>query len=85
VSTEVTAPTGPLPVLGGVSPDATSDELAAIVAAIGACSWVVERSEPGIDDTLHEWVSTARIRARRAGVQRGPWRFSGRVGRRSRV
>jgi hypothetical protein len=73
------------PVLAGVSPHASADELAAIVAAIGACAWVAEAPEPGVDDTLHEWVSTARIRARRAGVQRGPWRFSGRVGRRSRV
>ncbi len=85
MSTGDIAPTGPVPVLGGVSPEASPDELAAIVAAIGACSWTVASSEPAVDATLHEWVSTARVRGRRAGVQRGPWRFSGRVGRRSRV
>ena len=84
MSTEAGGSTGPSPVLGGVTPEATPDELAAIVAAISACSWVVA-PEPFVDDTLHEWVNTARVRARRAGVQRGPWRFSGRAGRRSRV
>ena len=80
-----TEPTGPVPVVGSVAPHASADELAAIVAAISACSWVAAAPDVGIDDTLHEWVSTARVRARRAGVQRGPWRFSGRAGRRSRV
>ena len=27
---------------------------------------------------LHEWVRTARLRAHRAGLRRGPWRLSGR-------
>jgi hypothetical protein len=72
------------PVLGGITPDATDDEIAAIVAAIGECTWVVA-AEPSVDDTLREWVHTARVASRSAGVQRGPWRFSGRVARRSRV
>ena len=37
------------------------------------------------DDTLHEWVHAARLRSHRAGLQRGPWRLSGRIGRRSRA
>ncbi|MCJ7671490.1 MAG: hypothetical protein MUP67_05520 [Acidimicrobiia bacterium] len=75
------------PVLGCITPDASPDEVAAIVAAIGECTWAVA-SPPGgevSDDTLHEWVNTARVISRRAGLQRGPWRLSGRSGRRSRV
>ena len=72
------------PVLGRVTPDASPDEIAAIVAAIGECTWSAP-AEPLPDDTLHEWVNTARVMSRRAGLQRGPWRLSGRVGRRSRV
>jgi len=75
---------GATPVLGTITPDATPDEIAAIVAAIGECTWAVA-AEPISDDTLHEWVNTARVMSRRAGVQRGPWRLSGRVGRRSRT
>jgi hypothetical protein len=73
------------PVLGGITPHATDDEIAAIVAAIGECTWVPVADAPHVDDTLREWVHTARVVSRRAGVQRGPWRFSGRVGRRARV
>jgi hypothetical protein len=78
---------GTTPVLGRITPDASPDEIAAIVAAIGECTWVVAPHSGGEipDDTLHEWVNTARVIARRAGVQRGPWRLSGRSGRRSRV
>ena len=75
---------GSQPVLGTITPDASPDEIAAIVAAIGECSWVAP-TDLGVGDTLHEWVNTARIRSRRAGVQRGPWRLSGRAGRRSRI
>ena len=75
---------GAAPVLGRITPDASPDEIAAIVAAIGECNWSAP-AEPLPDDTLHEWVNTARVMSRRAGLQRGPWRLSGRVGRRSRV
>jgi hypothetical protein len=70
--------------VGSITPQPTPDEVAAIVAAIGSCSFVVT-VDGRPDDTLHEWVNTARLRSRRVGVQRGPWRFSGRPGRRSRV
>jgi len=75
------------PVLGRITPDASPDEIAAIVAAIGECTWAVPplSDDDVADDTLHEWVNTARVMSRRAGLQRGPWRLSGRVGRRSRV
>jgi hypothetical protein len=68
-------------VLRAVSPDATREEVAAIVAAITACSVTVETEvEPGLD----EWVRQSRLRARRIGRVRGPWRMSGRVARRER-
>ena len=78
---------GTTAVVGSITPAPTDDEVAAIVAAVGECSWVGADTGfgPGVDDTLHEWVTTARLRSRRAGLQRGPWRFSGRTGRRSRV
>jgi hypothetical protein len=70
--------------LRSITPDATPEEAAAIVAAIAAAQPVVVH-EPGVDDTLHEWVHAARLRSHRAGLQRGPWRLSGRIGRRARA
>jgi hypothetical protein len=63
-----------------IEPDATPEEIAAIVAAVGALrgATAVDAPEAGV----HEWVRVARLRARRTGLQRGPWRLSGRVGRR---
>ncbi len=72
------------PVLRSISPDATPDEVAAIIAAISECMRTAALAE-GRDDTLHEWTHASRITARRAGLQRGPWRLSGRLGRRSRA
>jgi hypothetical protein len=69
--------------LRAISPDATPEEVAAIVAAIRAVRAVT--AAPAPDDTLHEWVRTARLQSHRSGLQRGPWRLSGRVGRRTRV
>jgi len=37
------------------------------------------------DDTLSMWVDASRRSAQRALLQRGPWRLSGRLGRRSRT
>jgi hypothetical protein len=70
--------------LASISPDATPEEVAAIVAAIAA-SQVTGVEESAGDDTLHEWVHAARLRSHRAGLQRGPWRLSGRIGRRARA
>ena len=72
------------PVLRVVTPDATDDEIAAIVAAVTATT-AVAAAPVGADDTLHEWVRGSRLGSRRAGLQRGPWRLSGRIGRRSRT
>ena len=68
-----------------ITPDATPEEVAAIVAALAVLQ--VPTPEPEIDSTdeLHEWVHAARLRSRRAGLQRGPWRMSGRLGRRARA
>ena len=69
-----------------ITPDASPEEVAAIVAAVAAVQ--ASRAvapEPDGDDTLHEWVRAARLRSHRAGLQRGPWRLSGRIGRRSRA
>ena len=71
------------PVLRSISPEATPEEIAAILAAIAATQPVPVEDER--DDTLHEWVHAARLRSHRAGLQRGPWRLSGRIGRRSRA
>jgi hypothetical protein len=70
--------------LRSISPEATTEEVAAILAAIAAATptAVVEERK---DDTLHEWVHAARLRSHRAGLQRGPWRLSGRITRRSRA
>jgi hypothetical protein len=73
---------GARPVLKAISPDATPEEVAAIVAAIAELSRPVAGPPPG-DDTLHEWVHAARLASRRAPLQRGPWRLSGRIGRRT--
>jgi hypothetical protein len=75
--------THPRPRLRVVTPSATDDEVAAIVAAVASVYSVEESGGRG--DRLHEWVRSARLNARRAGLQRGPWRLSGRVGRRSRA
>jgi hypothetical protein len=72
------------PVLRSISPDATPEEVAAIVAALALCT--THGLAPAAErDTLHEWVRTSRLRAHRAGLRRGPWRLSGRMPRRSRV
>ena len=72
------------PILRVVNADATDEEVAAILAAVSACV-VSASSDAGADDTLHEWVRGTRLSARRAGLARGPWRLSGRIGRRTRA
>lgn len=74
----------PRPVLRVVSPDASDEEVAAIVAAVSMLT-AGRAGVGGADDTLHEWVRGARLTARRSGLQRGPWRLSGRIGRRARA
>jgi hypothetical protein len=73
------------PHLAAVSPDATPEEVAAIVAALTvtlAARRVVHAQPP---ESLPGWVSVSRLASRRIGQQRGPWRLAGRIGRRSRA
>lgn len=69
--------------LRAISPDATPEEVAAIVAALSSMRGA--RVELAEDDTLHEWVRAARLQSHRSGLQRGPWRLSGRLARRIRA
>jgi len=73
----------PAPRLRVITPDATPEEVAAIVAAVAACLPRPHHAAP--IDLLDEWVHTARLRAHRGGLRRGPWRLSGRRPGRSRA
>jgi hypothetical protein len=70
--------------LRSISPSATPEEIAAILAAVASLEHIASEAEDR-DDTLHEWVHAARLRSHRSGLQRGPWRLSGRIGRRNRA
>lgn len=70
--------------LRSVPSTATPEEVAAIVAAIGALEPRPSPTPTG-PEPLPRWVHLARLSARRAGYQRGEWRLSGRIGRRSRA
>ena len=72
------------PRLQVVSPDASPEEIAAIVAAV-SMSLAAASADAVRPNTLSEWVRGTRLGARRAGLQRGPWRLSGRIGRRARA
>jgi hypothetical protein len=71
-------------VLRVLNPDATDEEVAAILAAVAMCTQVAAPVS-GSGGTLQEWVRGTRLSARRSGLQRGPWRLSGRIGRRTRA
>jgi hypothetical protein len=81
------------PVLRVISPDASPEELAAITAAIEvvrherahAAARAAGSATGGDAEHLDAWVRAARLTARRAGLLRGPWRLSGRIGRRARA
>lgn len=65
-----------------------SEHVAAIAAAVAAVQArrAAAGSEPVHDpDHLDMWVEASRRSAQRALLQRGPWRLSGRLGRRSRT
>ena len=68
-----------------LNPDATDEEVAAILAAVAMCTQSVAAPDATSGGTLQEWVRGTRLSARRAGLQRGPWRLSGRIGRRTRA
>ena len=79
------------PLIGSIRPAPTDEEAAAITAAIvvleeqmrtAAATTAALRPPP---ERLNLWVDASRRAAQRAGLQRGPWRLSGRLGKRSRV
>jgi hypothetical protein len=72
-------------VVGG---NPTAEQVAAIVAALSVIE--AERATTAAavrapEAALSMWVEASRRSAQRAGMQRGPWRLSGRLGKRSRV
>ena len=79
------------PVLRVISGDATTEEIAAIIAAFSVLQREQEARTAATDAThpvagdLEGWVRASRLSARRTGLMRGPWRLSGRIGRRSRA
>jgi len=72
-------------VVGG---NPTPEQVAAIVAALAVIeaerAAAVTPAGPSVEP-LSMWVEASRRSAQRAGMQRGPWRLSGRLGKRSRV
>jgi hypothetical protein len=84
---------GSRPPLQVVSPEATPEEVAAITAALSvvyderaaAARAAAAAAAAGDDEHLNAWVRASRLTARRAGLMRGPWRLSGRIGRRARA
>ena len=71
-------------VVGG---NPSAEQVAAIVTALSVIE--AERAAAARIDEPHEplsmWVEASRRSAQRAGMQRGPWRLSCRLGIRSRV
>jgi hypothetical protein len=65
----------------------TPEQVAAIVAALSVIE--SERAaaahRSGTPEPMSMWVEASRRSAQRAGMQRGPWRLSGRLGKRTRV
>jgi hypothetical protein len=70
----------------------TPEEVAAVTAvtvalqqrAADAAASAAAASAPE-DRPLNAWVDASRRSAQRALLQRGPWRLSGRIGRRYRI
>jgi hypothetical protein len=76
------------PPLQVISGDATPDEVAAISAALTVVYAEREAAARAAAAAQHaggNWVWASRLGARRAGLIRGPWRLSGRIGRRARA
>jgi len=72
-------------VVGG---NPTAEQVAAIVAALSVIEAeraALAAATPPPVESLSMWVEASRRSAQRAGMQRGPWRLSGRLGKRSRV
>ncbi len=67
----------------------TAEEVAAITAVTVALELTrteaTATAEAEHPEQLSMWVEASRRSAQRANLQRGPWRLSGRLGRRSRT
>ena len=65
------------------------EQVAAIVAALSVIEAERAAAAATAGAVAHEaaslWVEVSRRAAQRSGMQRGPWRLSGRIGMRSRV
>jgi hypothetical protein len=56
-----------------------------VVEAERAAAAAVASAEAARSRPISMWVEASRRSAQRAGMQRGPWRLSGRLGKRTRV
>jgi hypothetical protein len=68
----------------------TPEEVAAVTAVTVALQQRAAEAAAAVgagsaDAQLNAWVDASRRSAQRALLQRGPWRLSGRIGRRSRI
>jgi hypothetical protein len=63
----------------------TREEVAAVTAVTLLLQQRPAVAPPEPADHLALWVDASRRSAQRALLQRGPWRLSGRLGRRSRI
>jgi len=72
-------------VVGG---NPSAEQVAAIVAALSVLeaerTATAASARPAVEP-YSMWVEASRRSAQRAGMQRGPWRLSGRLGKRARV
>jgi hypothetical protein len=71
-----------------ITPEPTPEEVSVIVAAITVLEDEARRRAAAAQESaehLQMWVHASRRAAQRAGMQRGPWRMSGRIPRRSRT
>jgi Acyl-CoA carboxylase epsilon subunit len=75
--------------VSSISGNPTDDEVVAITVAVTALAEQavapVESPPAASGDWLSVWVEASRRSAQRSSLQRGPWRISGRIARRSRV
>ena len=71
--------------LVGIGPDASAEEVAAVLATIAVLEQSRAVAEDSAAEPVSQWVRASRLTARRAGMQRGQYRLSGRMGRRARA
>lgn len=76
--------------IASVHPRATEQEIAAIATALAVVDEerrqaAAAAATSGRGQHLDAWVEASRRAAQRSGLQRGPWRISGRIVRRSRI